>query len=115
MKVLANRLKSALRNIISENQSAFVKGRNINDNIMLVNEVIHAMKVRKIDGLIVKLDFAKAYDSIDWSCLLHVMKCVSLEEKWINWITKILETTRMSILVIGAPTEEFSPKKGVMS
>lgn len=113
LKVLANRLKGVLSKIISEEQTAFVKGRNINESIFLVNEVIHSMKTHKVDGLIVKLDFAKAYDSIDWSCLLHVMECVNLDQKWISWIKAILESTRMSILVNGSPTEEFTPRRGI--
>lgn len=73
LKVLANRFKGVLSNIISEEQTAFIKGRNINESSFLVNEVIHAMKISKSDGLIVKLDFSKAYDSIDWSCMLHIL------------------------------------------
>lgn len=63
----------------------------------LVNEVIHAMKIHNTDGLIIKIDFSKAYDSIDWSCLIHVMECMRFDKKWIKWITIILETTKMSI------------------
>lgn len=76
---------------------------------MLVNEVIHTMKFQRVDGLIVKLDFTNAYDSIDWDCLLHIMACVNLNKKWIIRISKILSTTRISVLVNGSPTKEFSP------
>lgn len=113
LKVLANRLKGVLGNLISEEQTAFVKGRNINESIFMVNEVIHAMKTQGIDGLILKIDFSKAYDTVDWSCLLHVMECVNMNQHWINWIKVILETTKMSILINGSPTEEFSPKRGI--
>lgn len=113
LKVLANRLKGVLGNLISEEQTAFVKGRNINESIFMVNEVIHAMKTQGIDGLILKIDFSKAYDTVDWSCLLHVMECVNMNQHWINWIRVILETTKMSILINGSPTEEFSPKRGI--
>lgn len=78
----------------------------------MVNEVIHAMKTQKIDGLIIKLDFSRAYDSVDWSCLLH-MKCIKMNQKWIQWIQAILTSTRMSILVNGSPTKEFSPDREI--
>lgn len=66
-----------------------------------------------MDGLIVKLDFSKAYDTIDWSCPLHVMECMRLNRTWINWIKVLLETTKMSVLVNGSPTDEFSPQRGI--
>lgn len=111
--VLANRIKHTLSYLISEEQFAFFKGRNINESILLVNEVIHARKIQKSDGLIIKIDFSKAYDSVDWSCLIQVMECMKFNQKWIMWIKALLETTKMSILVNGSPTEEFTPQKGI--
>lgn len=102
-----------LNKIILEEQTAFVKGRNINESIFMVNEVIHAMKTNNTNGMILKRDFSKAYDTVDWSCLLHIMECVNINQHWIRWIKAILETTRMSVLVNGSPTEEFTPKRGI--
>lgn len=113
LKVLANRLKKCLGKVISVKQSAFLKGRNISDSILMVNEVIHAMRTYRTDGLILNLDFSKAYDSIDWSCLLAVLRCIKLGDKWIRWIEAILLSTRMSILVNGSPTAEFSLSRGI--
>lgn len=113
LKVLANRLMVVMSKLVSEEQTAFIKGRNINESIFIVNEVVHAMKIHKIEGLIVKLDFSKAYDSIDWSCLLHTLQCMNFNKKWIQLIRAILHTTRISVLVNGSPTEEFSPIRGI--
>lgn len=79
----------------------------------MVNETIHSMSTHRIDGIILKLDFSKAYDSIDWSCLLHVMRCINLGVKWMSWMEAILSTMKLSILVNGSPTSEFSPIRGV--
>ena len=67
-KVLVNRLKGWLPRIINENQSAFVPGRMIFDNIIVAHETLHAMKKRrqgKHGSLAVKLDISKAYDRIE--------------------------------------------------
>ncbi|CAL1384152.1 unnamed protein product [Linum trigynum] len=67
-KVLANRLKRILNEVITETQSAFVPGRNITDNIMVVFECFHAMKNRKQGRkgyVAAKLDIAKAYDRVE--------------------------------------------------
>lgn len=76
-KVLANRLKSLLPNMISENQSAFVPGRSITDNVLVAFEVIHHMK-RKFGGsdgeVGLKLNISKAYERVSWSYLRDVMR-----------------------------------------
>lgn len=78
-KVLTNRLKTILPGLISENQSAFVPGRNISDNVLVAFEMLHYMKRRKSgrEGEVaLKLDISKAYDRVDWQYLrdrMHLM------------------------------------------
>ncbi|XP_074313685.1 uncharacterized protein LOC141648875 [Silene latifolia] len=67
-KVLANRLKQFLVNLVSENQSAFTPGRLISDNILVAFELFHYMKNARSGGghMALKLDMAKAYDRVEW-------------------------------------------------
>lgn len=75
-KVLANRLKVLLPHIIDENQSAFVSGRLITDNILLSSEVFHYMnhnQAKKRGFMALKLDMSKAYDRMEWDLsLIHI-------------------------------------------
>ncbi|KAK3206771.1 hypothetical protein Dsin_020817 [Dipteronia sinensis] len=66
-KVLANRLKAMMNSVIGEYQMAFVKDRQILDSFVVAEEIIHSWKNDKVGGLLVKLDFEKAYDSVDHS------------------------------------------------
>jgi hypothetical protein len=75
-KIIANRLKEILPGIIPENQGGFIKGRQILDNIVLVQEAIHSSCQRKEKGMIIKLDLANAFDRVRHDFLFKVM------EKW---------------------------------
>ena len=64
-KLVSKRLSPILPSLISKNQSGFVKGRNISENIMLAQEIIHQIKKPNIgSNVIIKLDKAKAYDRV---------------------------------------------------
>jgi hypothetical protein len=64
-KVLATRLMQVVRDVISENQIAFVQGRNILEGMLILHEVVHEIKSKKLEGVILKLDFNKAYDKMN--------------------------------------------------
>jgi hypothetical protein len=62
-----------MKKIIHECQSAFIKGRFIADGIMLLQEILRDSKCRKQQGVILKIDFEKAYDKVNWaSCWIVV-------------------------------------------
>ena len=67
-KVLANRLRRVVGQVVSTTQNAFVEGRQILDAVL--NEVIDALLKRKKKGLLCKLDIEKAYDRLNWDFLL---------------------------------------------
>lgn len=73
-KVLATRLTIVDESTISKNQTAFIPGRNILDGIVILHETLHELRVRKQKGVIMKLDFEKAYDKVQWSFLMEVMQ-----------------------------------------
>ena len=87
-KVLANRLKEVLDKVVSADQNAFVKGRQILDASLIANEVIDYWLKRKEKGLICKLDIEKAYDSINWNFLMKVLQKMGFGNKWVGWIDR---------------------------
>jgi hypothetical protein len=96
-KVLANRLKQILQEIISPNQSAFVPGRLISDNIMLAYEVTHFMQNKRAGAVgyaALKLDMIKAYDRVEWSFLEKMMRKMGFTEDWIKLIMKCVSTVK---------------------
>ncbi|GAU37415.1 hypothetical protein TSUD_361200 [Trifolium subterraneum] len=112
-KVLANRLRMVLGSVISESQSEFVKGRQILDGILIVNEVVDEAGRVKKDLMLFKVDFEKAYDSVDWGYLDSVMGKMGFPTLWRKWIRECVCTATASVLVNGSPTEEFPFERGL--
>lgn len=81
--MLANRFKQVLSNVIDKVQLAFLRGRNILDGVLIANEVVDWRKKSKKRGLILKLDFEKAYDSVNWNFLLQMLANFGFGPKWL--------------------------------
>jgi len=68
---------------------------------------------KKRSRVIVKLDFEKAYDSVNWEFLYYMMGRLEFYGKWIQWIKVCLESVTIPVLVNSSPTKEFKPSRGL--
>jgi hypothetical protein len=115
-KVLANKLKRVLPGIISPQQSAFVLGRLISDNVIVAYEVLHTMHTRirgKMGFMEIKLDMSKAYNRVEWGFLEAIMRRLRFVELWIELIMKCVSLVSYSMLVNGIPQDSFRPTRGI--
>ncbi|XP_042988623.1 uncharacterized protein LOC122316153 [Carya illinoinensis] len=90
-----SRLKLVLLDIISSNQSAFVPGRAITDNILVAYETLHSMTTRmkgRTGFMATKLDMSKAYDWVEWDFLAAVMKKMGFDQAWISIILNCISS-----------------------
>ncbi|KAL5564513.1 hypothetical protein UlMin_027677 [Ulmus minor] len=113
--LLADRLRPLLSSLICPTQNAFVPGRSIHDNSVLIQKVIHAMKKKKgTQGWMgMKIDIQKAYDRLSWQFLEVVLKAFGFHPKWIQWIVTCCSTPKMTLLLNRAHVRSFFPKCGL--
>jgi len=112
-KILANRLKPLLPSLISMEQSGYVEGRKILDNIIQAHEVVHSLTSKKQAGMIMQLDIAKVYDKVNWIYIKKVLSAYGFDHDWITWVIAMVTSPSFSILVNGVPLEIFTPSRGL--
>ena len=97
-KMLANRLKKYLHNIVNPDQSGFLKGRNIGNNIRLILDIIDYTNLNDIPGAILLLDIEKAFDSVSHDFLFQVLKHFNFGDQFISWIETIYSCRKSYII-----------------
>lgn len=99
--------------LISDNQSAFIKGRQLVDGVVAVNEIIDLARKSRRGCLIFKVDFEKAYDSVSYNFLDYMMRRMRFGSKWRSWIKACVFCGKLSVLVNCSPTEEVNIHRGL--
>ncbi|CAN6557042.1 unnamed protein product [Malus baccata var. baccata] len=115
-KVLANRLRVLLPNIISPSQNAFVAGRHVQDSIGIAHEIFHFLKGRTAKTkfeLGIKLDMHKAYDRVEWDFLEAVMEKMGFCQMWRQLVLGCVNLVQFNVLLNGQPRTKFAPSRGL--
>lgn len=114
-KMIANRIKHFINDIISPTQSAFVPRRLITDNVLVGYEINHFLKRRTIGSkqyMALILDVSKAYDRVEWNFLHHVLLKLGFASPLVNSIMLCISTVSYSFLLIGKQFGALQPSRG---
>jgi len=115
-KVLCLRLKKVLPGLISETQSAFVAGRQISDNVMIAQEMFHALRTKpsgRNKRMAIKTDMSKAYDRMEWSFIEAVLHKMGFSEIWTSWVMRCITSVKYKVLMNGEPRGNITPGRGL--
>ena len=117
MKTIANRLKSVLHDLIAANQSAFISGRLITDNVISTFELLqslHKKNNRHIGFMMLKLDMSKAYGRMERAFLATIMeKMMGFSGRWVELVMECVSITHFSFCLNDQIRGDVVPTRGL--
>ena len=112
-KAIAMRIEPMLPNLVHPDQTGFVKGRYIGENIRLIFDIMEQTKVNNIPGILISVDFKKAFDSLEWSCIQSTLQKFNFGDSLRKWIKIFYTDIESAALNNGFATDWFKPSRGV--
>jgi hypothetical protein len=106
-KLLADRLQKVVLKIVHKNQYGFLKGRTIQDCLAWDFEFIHQCQSSGQEILLLKLDFSKAFDTIEHNAMIKIMKQMGFDNKWLQWMENIFSSGKSAVLLNSIPGRQF--------
>ncbi|XP_039070407.1 uncharacterized protein LOC120217317 [Hibiscus syriacus] len=97
-RILVDRLMPFFPAMISQSQSAYVRGRNIVDNTLLAQEIVKGYSRKSLSPMCaIKIDLQKAFDSVNWGFLFSVLEALGLPPIFCNWVKGCITTLMFSV------------------
>ena len=110
---IANPIKTVLPELINEDQTGFMSGRYIGDNLRLIYDTIAYLKEKNLPGLLLNIDFEKAFHSVDCKFLLKVLKAFGFKQDICRWTETFYTNIKSVVLVNGQPSKWFPICRGL--
>ena len=110
-KLLANRLQRVILQMVHINQYGFLKDRVIQDCLGWAYEYIHQCHKSRGEILVIKLDFEKAFDTIEHEAIFDIFKAKGFGDRWISWMKVLFSTASSSILLNGVLGKKLHQKR----
>ncbi|PKU68488.1 Putative ribonuclease H protein [Dendrobium catenatum] len=113
-KILLNRMEGIIPKLISLEQAAFLKGRSLQDHILIANELIHKFRFSKAyKGLVsIKLDMKQAYETMGWPTLKNILKYFEFPDFFSMLILECVQNPTFLILINGTPSKWIKARCG---
>ena len=112
-KMLANRIKPILNEIVNQDQKGFMSDRRISCNIRRILDIIEIMDEENEPGIIISIDFMKCFDKIDHAALKGAMRYFNIHENFVKWVSIIYKDAVACVTNNGFFSEYFDVKRSV--
>ena len=112
-KCLANRIKKHIDLLINSDQTGFIKGRFIGENINKILSIIEYCDTHEIEAMIVNIDFEKAYDSIEWDHLDRTLQFFNFGPKFRSWVKTLYNESQSKVLNNGWASDPIYLTRGL--
>jgi hypothetical protein len=112
-KSFATKIDPIANRIISPNQTTFIRGRFILDGVLALQEIFHELESKNLGGILLKLDFEKAYDRVNWDFLFEVLRLKGFDAGIVHRISQLVSGGQMTISIKGEIGPYFRNKQGV--
>jgi len=112
-KLLNNRMVRVADRLVASNQTTFIKGRFILESVVAAHEIIHEVHKRKQEGVVLKLDYEKAYDRVSWSFLEEMLETRGFGGRWRGWLRQVVRGGSICIRINDENSIFFKSGKGL--
>jgi hypothetical protein len=112
-KALTIRLQQQIGRLIDADQTGFLNGRSIAENFVFATKLVQTCFRRRAPCVVLKLDFAKAFDSVSWASLRSVMLARGFPELWCDWMDLLFSSSGSAILLNGVPGKWIKIMRGL--
>jgi len=112
-KAIARRIEPMLSKLVHPEQTGFIKGRYIEENLRLSSDIMGQTQVNNTPGILKSVDFKKAFDSLEWFCIQSALKKFNFGDSLGKWIEIFYMDIESAALSNGFATDWFKPSRGV--
>ena len=109
---IAERIKTTLTELISEDQTGFINGRYIGENTRLIYDILHITDELDIPGLLLIVDFEKAFDSISWKFINYTLTFLNFGDSIKRWINVFYNDIQSCVIQNGFLSDPFNVRRG---
>lgn len=112
--IFCTRLKPILKHLVPPSQTGFIPGREITENLIIVQDIMHWAKSNCKSATLLCLDFEKAYDRVQWPYMKRVLRKQGFGAKWMNLIETIYSGQETAVSINGMVGKRFEVSRGVL-
>jgi hypothetical protein len=112
-KLMASRLERVCQRLIAKEQNAFITGRYILESVVVAHEVVHSIYKSKDLGIIIKLDYEKAYDRVNLDFLMEIFRLRGFGGQWSSWISSVVRGGLVGVQANEEESNSFKTGKGL--